>query len=122
MSEPQLPPARRETRDIEPRVVLMLGGATLAMLLFALVAVLVIFPGTLKDSSLAGPLPHFAAPELQTGPRKDMAAFAAEEAKTLNSYGWVDKAHGVVHVPVEATMARLAAQGIPGWPTGETSR
>ncbi|HEV2673246.1 MAG TPA: hypothetical protein VGV37_01810 [Aliidongia sp.] len=122
MSEPVLPPARREASDMEPRVVLILGGATLAMLGFALLAVLWIFPGTLKDHSLGGPLPVFADPQLQTSPPRDMAAFRAEEAKALDGYGWVDRVHGVVHVPIRAAMARLAADGIPGWPAGGAPR
>jgi hypothetical protein len=116
MPEPKLPPARREASDIEPRVVAILGGVTLGMLVFALVAVLLIFPGTLKDRRLTGPQAPFADPQLQTSPRRDMAAFAAEEARALNSYGWVDRAHGVVHVPIRTAMAKLAADGIPGWP------
>jgi len=116
MAEPKLPPARREATDIEPRVVAILGGVTLGMLVFALVAVWAIFPNTLKDRSLAGPVPTIADPQLQTSPPKDMAAFRAEETQALESYGWVDRAHGLVHVPIEAAMKKLAADGIPGWP------
>jgi hypothetical protein len=34
----------------------------------------------------------------------------------LNSAGWVDKPHGIAHIPIEDAMREVAAQGIAGWP------
>jgi hypothetical protein len=53
------------------------------------------------------------APVLQVDPRSDLEAFRAEEEARLNSYGWVDRSKGVVHMPIERAMAEIAAEGIP---------
>jgi hypothetical protein len=34
-----------------------------------------------------------------------------EKREWLDSYGWVDKAAGTVHVPIEVAMKKLAAEG-----------
>lgn len=48
-------------------------------------------------------------PRLQTSPKKDILALRAEENARLASYGWVDRAAGTVHVPIEEGM-RLAIE------------
>ncbi|MGK2857297.1 MAG: hypothetical protein ACSLFQ_08830 [Thermoanaerobaculia bacterium] len=45
------------------------------------------------------------APMLQADPVKDMDAMFAEQEGKLNSYGWLDREKGVVHVPIEKAMA-----------------
>ena len=47
-----------------------------------------------------------------------MDAFRAEEMRRLNSAGWQDRAAGTVHIPIDQAMRAVAAEGIPGWPTG----
>lgn len=37
----------------------------------------------------------------------------AEEDKMVNSYGWVDQAHGVVRIPVDRAMDMVAQRGLP---------
>lgn len=56
------------------------------------------------------------APRLQTDPEADLAAYLSKERHLLNSYGWVDRAHGIAHIPIEVAMQRLARTGIPGFP------
>jgi len=122
MSERPLPPARHETEDITPRVVAMLGVAALGMLVFAVLATLWLFSASVKDRSLTGPVPVFPAPSLQTSPRSDMAAFRVKQRHELESYGWIDRAHDVTHVPIEHAMSKLAADGVPGWPAEAVKR
>ena len=56
-------------------------------------------------------------------PRADMQAFYAQEMRRLNSAGWIDKAHGTVHIPISDAMQKIARDGIPGWPgPSETQR
>ncbi|HEX5463010.1 MAG TPA: hypothetical protein VFX20_23830 [Steroidobacteraceae bacterium] len=55
-------------------------------------------------------------PRLQTDPEADLAAYVRKERHLLNSYGWVDREHGIAHVPIEIAMERLARTGIPGFP------
>jgi hypothetical protein len=56
------------------------------------------------------------APQLQTDPQDDLRRFRAEEEARLDSYGWVDRAHGIAHIPIAAAMKQAAAQGIDGFP------
>lgn len=55
-------------------------------------------------------------PRLQTAPAADLAAYLSKERKLLGTYGWVDRAHGIAHIPIEEAMRRLAEQGIPEFP------
>jgi hypothetical protein len=42
----------------------------------------------------------------------------ADEA-TLNSYGWVDRAHGIVHIPIERAKDILLQRGLPTRPSAQ---
>jgi len=55
-------------------------------------------------------------PRLQTNPEADLAAYVRKEQHLLDSYGWVDRERGLVHVPIEVAMQRLVRTGIPGFP------
>jgi len=55
-------------------------------------------------------------PRLQTDPATDLANYMTKQRERLDSYGWVDRAHGVARIPIEEAMRRLAQQGIPGFP------
>jgi hypothetical protein len=39
--------------------------------------------------------------------------------RQLDSTGWVDQAHGVVHIPIADAMRIVGHEGIPGWPAPE---
>lgn len=55
-------------------------------------------------------------PLLQTDPATDLNDFRAEEKARLNSYGWVDRAHGIVHIPIAEAMKQIEQKGAPGFP------
>lgn len=61
------------------------------------------------------------APRLQTQPFKDVYQLKTEQRGTLNSYGWVDKANGVVHIPVDRAMQLLLQRGLPARQDGSTA-
>jgi hypothetical protein len=56
------------------------------------------------------------APQLQVDPARDLARFRGREEKRLDSYYWVDKQQGIVHIPIEQAMKKLAKDGIDGFP------
>ena len=58
-------------------------------------------------------------PRLQTDPSEDLAQFLADEDKRLNTYYWIDKKKGIVHIPIEQAMQELAEEGIDGFPRGK---
>jgi hypothetical protein len=101
MAEKALPAAQYEPRDVGGSFIW--AGATLVLATVVALAFL--------------PLPLYPAPRLQPSPRADMARFYAEEMQWLNSTGWVDKAHAIVHIPISDAMREVAKAGIPGWPT-----
>ena len=116
MSEDSLPPPRHEAKDISPRILLPLAGCMIGMAIFALAATWWKYPAALRTQDVTDPAASFPAPRLQPRPAADMAQFRAQETAALNSYGWVDREHGIVHVPIEQAMRNLAEHGIPGWP------
>ena len=94
-------------------------GIVLAMLL-VLVAVAVIalyfgFRTAASDveRSLTVAMPQ---PALQTNPQQDLAQLRAREEQLLNTYYWVDRDKGIVHIPITEAMKRLVAQGVDGFP------
>lgn len=115
MSEPALPRPRHELRDVTARVIWPLIGCMAGMVLFAWAVTWLEYPGALHGQQVKSPAPLFPEPRLQPNPEADMAAFRARENAELDSYGWVDRPHGIVHVPIEQAMHRLAQDGIPGW-------
>ncbi|MGH6981434.1 MAG: hypothetical protein ACREFC_09530 [Stellaceae bacterium] len=56
------------------------------------------------------------APVLQVHGAVDMAEFRAAQNKELDSYGWVDQAHGIVHIPIDQAMHDIVQRGIPDFP------
>lgn len=68
------------------------------------------------------PLPRYPPPGLQANPREDMAELHDEEMKWLNGSGWIDKAHGVVHIPISDAMRLITQEAAPGWPTPKEKR
>src|SRR5687767_4534886 len=52
-------------------------------------------------------------PALQTQPFRDLYMLREEEAKKLQSYGWVDKEGGVTRIPVDRAMEVMLQRGLP---------
>jgi hypothetical protein len=98
----------------------------IALIYIGLIALLVIVPFVLiaayptslpdVDRSLSITPP---GPRLETNPQADLQRFRAEEEKRLNTYYWVDRQKGIVHIPIEQAMKKLATTGAPGFPKGQ---
>jgi hypothetical protein len=52
-------------------------------------------------------------PLLQRDDAADMRVMLQEEEKILHSYGWEDKAAGIVRIPIEQAMDIVVKQGLP---------
>jgi hypothetical protein len=52
-------------------------------------------------------------PRLQEDPAVDLALLREREEKRLSTYGWVDRANGVVRIPIERAMELVAREGLP---------
>lgn len=104
---------RRELR------LLPLGLIGLGLFIFIGIAPLIIlagFPRTAHDVYRRLTI-HPPRPRLQTNPHADLETYLAKEHHLLDSYGWVDKAHGIARIPIAVAMRREARQGIAGFPT-----
>jgi hypothetical protein len=55
-------------------------------------------------------------PRQQVAPSLDRAQYVAEQKLKLDTYYWIDRDRGIVHIPIEEAMKRVAAHGIPGFP------
>lgn len=54
---------------------------------------------------------HPPVPVLEVDPERDLTTFRHREDAQLRSYGWVDRAAGTVHIPIERAMDLMAADG-----------
>jgi hypothetical protein len=54
---------------------------------------------------------QFPAPALQTDPQDDLKRFLSEQKEQLSGYHWIDRAQGVVRIPIEEAMRIIAARG-----------
>jgi hypothetical protein len=52
-------------------------------------------------------------PRLQISPIKDLQRIQAEEEQILSAYGWVDRADGVVRIPISRAIDLLIERGLP---------
>ena len=52
-------------------------------------------------------------PRLQDAPAIDLEVFREREEKRLSTYGWIDRANGVVRIPIERAMELVAREGLP---------
>jgi hypothetical protein len=119
MPESDLPAARHETQDIGFRPLVVGLGLTLLVLLLCTRLAMWLYPGATVDRRLPTALPEFPSPRLQANPSADLRRFQQQEMARLNGSGWVDRAHGIVHIPIDDAMRRIAGQGIPDWPAAK---
>lgn len=93
-------------------------AGVVALLVLCTFVLMIAYPTALPDVGrrlrIAPP-----GPRLQTDPPGDLRRFRAEENKRLDTYYWIDKQKGIVHVPIEQTIKKLATTGIPGFPKGQ---
>lgn len=61
------------------------------------------------------PANSFPMPQLQPDPVADLNKFRIREEQWMNTYGWVDQAHGRIHIPIETAIDMMAAS----WPQDE---
>jgi hypothetical protein len=106
---------RYERSDVDPRLVGALALGVAAFLVAAPLILLAAYPSSRRE-----PAPPLAeappAPRLQLNPHAELETLRAAERKRLSSYGWVDHAGGVVHLPIDRALALTAERGLPGWP------
>ena len=120
-----------ETRDIKIRPLVVFVAGITVLIVFTLLVVLWAFRlfnsrQAARDAELApvsatrtaAPAPadeqlKWPQPRVQSRPADDLKAFRAEEDAALTGYGWVDRANGVVRVPIDVAMQLVLKDGLP---------
>lgn len=114
-SQSENPDVAFEASDWSLQPVALVYGGTLALLAISSFALMASYPGSLTDVDrtlrIAPP-----GPRLQTDPQEDVQRLQEHEERWLNTYRWIDKQKGVVHIPIEEAMKKLAKAGVAGFP------
>lgn len=63
-----------------------------------------------QNQPLLQPFPHGEVPPYQSTPVTDLASMRESENAVLHTYGWVDKQHGVVRIPIDEAKKIFAAR------------
>ncbi|HTV76825.1 MAG TPA: hypothetical protein VMF03_01100 [Steroidobacteraceae bacterium] len=118
MSEPRvrIEVAAHEPRDVGERFIWGMVGVCLAGLVACALIVVGMYPKIASDRIITLPLPVYPTPRLQTHPAADARAFRERQLRQLNGSGWIDRPHGIAHIPITTAMQQLADEGIAGWP------
>jgi hypothetical protein len=113
-----------ETRDINIRGVLLFGLGLIVTAAVIHAVVWLLLMGFERRESVAKAMPEYPLavgqqnrtppePRLQTNPREDLRNLRDSEDALLNSYGWVDKNKGTVHIPIQQAMKLTVRRGLP---------
>ena len=107
-----------ERSDWSLRPVALIYVAIPVLLIVSSFVLIVAYPKTLPDVDRSL---HIAppGPRLQTDDAGDLQKFRADEERRLDTYYWIDRQKGIVHIPIEQAMKKLVASGAPGFPKGQ---
>lgn len=108
--------ARRQPTDFNPSILWIGPPLVVACIVALALLVLWLYPPGRTAHTLQPPLPLYPQPRLQPNPAADMARFRRAQLQRLDTTGWVDRDHGIVHIPIDTAMGEIAHRGIPGWP------
>src|SRR5579864_6783865 len=111
---------RHETRDAYLPALVILGGVMAMTIAVALIGMRFLFFSYAKARPAGPGEAPFAIqrvlppePRLQPTPRRDLAAYLGEQKKELDTYEWLDRQNGVVHIPITRAMQLLLKEGLP---------
>jgi hypothetical protein len=68
-------------------------------------------PSVIETANLPPPVIH-----LQAQPLLDIAALHQREDAVLDHYGWVDKAQGIAHIPIDEAMRWVVGKSLDAEP------
>lgn len=104
-----------EPTDWSLRPVAWVYGGTVILLVVSSLVLIAAYPNALPDVGrtlrIAPP-----GPRLQTTPEHDLQQFRADEDMRLNTYYWIDKQKGIVHIPIDQAMKKIVLTGLPDFP------
>jgi hypothetical protein len=105
-----------ERSDIDSRGIAWIGAGLGLFVLAVPLLMPLIYPQSMHHISPAAPPALGAnAPQLEIDPSQHLQRLDRTEAQVSDSYGWVDRGHDIVRIPVAHAMERLLQKGLPGW-------
>ncbi|MCX6537663.1 MAG: hypothetical protein NT151_01815 [Acidobacteria bacterium] len=120
-----------ETRDIKVRPLVGFAAGLAVLIIFSFLVVLWVFrlfssqhaaqdaqaaPSSSARPTAAAPADEqlkWPEPRVQSRPADDLKALREGEDASLTTYGWVDRAGGVVRVPIDVAMQLILKEGLP---------
>lgn len=101
-----------EPSDLNVKVIAWVALGLFLFLVITPLALVALYPRADRDvvRTLAVKPP---SPVLQIHAVVDLAKFRAAQNEELDSYGWIDRAHGTVHIPIDQAMRDIVRRGIP---------
>lgn len=110
-------PTNYERSDANPRLLVALALGIAAFLLVTPYLLSIAYPFSIRASAVPTDLQQPPVPRLQVRPASDLERLRSYESKQLQTFGWIDRDRGIVHIPIDRAMQRLADRGLPGWAT-----
>lgn len=110
-----------ESSDAKFKAIIWAGVALFALMVFAFIVGAGLFNilESKNEKSRTSSSPLWQARQLPTGPRlqvkpeMDLELYLAIEDSILNSYGWVQREAGVVHIPIGEAIKQMLQRGFP---------
>ncbi|MDO1527207.1 hypothetical protein QMK61_00030 [Fulvimonas sp. R45] len=107
-----------ENHHLDQRALLLTAAWSGAILLAMLAVVYLLWrrlvpPAQTVPASMVPP-----APRLLPDPARERHAVERAQISRLESWGWVDHAHGIAHIPIRRAMQRVAASASAEAPAG----
>jgi hypothetical protein len=111
-------PTHYETSDADPRLLTALALGIAVFLLATPYLLIIGYPFATGAGAVPPNLPQPPEPRLQVDPASDLGRLRRYEIEQLQTFGWIDRDRGIVHIPIEQAMQHLADRGLQGWPAG----
>jgi len=112
------PETAYETSDWRVSAIAAVLAMLLALIAVSVLVLRVVFQTAASDVDRM-PTTATSAPALQTDPARDLTLLRAREDRALNTYYWVDKQNGIVHIPISEAIKQIVAKGVDGFPQGK---
>jgi hypothetical protein len=114
-----------EVADTRPGVLVLWAVAILAVAVLAAIASWLLFERLAAKAARIDTAPSpLLSPQLPPEPRlivnepADLKMVRQEEQQVLEGYAWVDKARGIVRIPVARALELVAKEGLPSREAG----
>jgi hypothetical protein len=111
-----------ERTDVAPGLVAKLAVGFAAFVLAVPLAMPLAYPQTQQSTTPRPPRIASEAAVLEVNPRAHLVQFESRESVALDQYGWIDRDHGIVQIPIERAMQLLTQRGLSGWPSAPSAK